>query len=318
VTASPENFTLQKLHHFTGHQGAIYTLEVSSEKDFFFSGSGDAYVTRWNAENTVSPEAIIRAQATVYSLCLMHEKNFLAVGESSGTLHVVDLKSKKEIHNIVFHTAGIYDMKFSERYQRLFTAGGDGTIGIWDGDGFKLLVSKKLCEQKVRGVAVSDKHSLAAFACGDGTIAVYNADSLRGVIRFSAHDLSANSIAFHPGGKHLLTGGRDAHLRIWNIENNFELEKEIPAHNYAIYKIMFNAGGTLFATASRDKTAKVWDAADASFLFRLDKEKLSGHLNSVNTVLWLDNNTLISAGDDRSIIIWKIAKTQGIASEFLP
>jgi WD40 repeat protein len=309
LTASTQNFTVQKLHHFTGHQGAVYALEASPEKDFFFSGSGDSYVTRWNADGKVNPEAVIRAQATVYSLCLMREKNLLAIGESSGTLHVVDLNSKKEIHNIVFHTAGIYDIKFSQRYQRLFTAAGDGSMGVWDEEGFKLLFSKKLCEQKVRAVAVSDKHSLAAFACGDGTIAVYNADSLAEVIRFSAHELSANSIAFHPGGKHLLTGGRDAFLRIWNIENNFELEKEIPAHNYAIYKIMFNTSGTLFATASRDKTAKVWDAADAAFLFRLDKENFSGHLNSVNSVLWLNDDTLISASDDRSIIIWKIAKT---------
>jgi len=309
VTAFLQNFTIQKVHHFTGHQGPVYALEASAEKDFFFSGSGDSYVTRWKADESANPEAIIRGQATVYSMCFMREKNFLAIGESSGTLHVVDLNSKKEIHNIVFHKAGIYDIKFSQRYQRLFTAAGDGTMGIWDGDSFKLLLSKKLCEQKVRAVAVSDKHSLAAFACGDGTIAVFNADSLGEVIRFSAHDLSANSIAFHPGGKHLLTGGRDAHLRIWNIENNFELEKEIPAHNYAIYKIIFNPGGTLFATASRDKTSKIWDAADASVLFRLDKEKFSGHLNSVNSVLWLDNDTLVSAGDDRSIIVWKITKT---------
>lgn len=309
MTASTQNFTIQKLHHLTGHQGAVYALEASAEKDFFFSGSNDNYVTRWSADDTVNPEAVIRALTTVYSLCLMREKNLLAIGESSGTFHVIDLNSKKEIHNIVFHTAGIYDIKFSPRYQRLFTAAGDGTMGVWDGDAFRLLFSKKLCEQKVRGVAVSDKHSLAAFACGDGTIAVYNADSFREVIRFNAHDLSANSIAFHPGGKHLLTGGRDAHLRIWNIENNFELEKEIPAHNYAIYRIVFNPTGTLFATASRDKTAKIWDAADAAFLFRLDKENFSGHLNSVNTVLWLDDHTLISAGDDRSIIVWKIEKT---------
>jgi WD40 repeat protein len=115
-------------------------------------------------------------------------------------------------------------------------------------------------------------------------------------------------LSFHPAGKYLLSGGRDARLRIWNIENNFELEKEIPAHNYAIYKIMFNSSGSLLATASRDKTAKVWDASDASFLFRLDKENFKGHLNSVNTLLWLNEDTLISGSDDRSIVVWKISK----------
>lgn len=306
MTVTTENFSIQKLHHFTGHQGAVYALEASDWEDFFFSGSGDNYVTRWDSNGSAIPEAIIRAQATVYSLCFIREKNLLAIGESSGTLHVVDLNSKKEIRNIVFHKAGIYDIKFSHRYQRLFTAAGDGSMGVWDGDSFKLLSDTKLCEQKVRGIAVSDKHSLVVFACGDGSLAVYNADSLREIICFSSHDLSANSVCFHPDGKHLLSGGRDAHLRIWDIENNFELVKEIPAHNYAIYKIMFNTNGNLFATASRDKTIKLWNANDASFLFRLDKEKFNGHLNSVNSILWLNNNILVSAGDDRSIIVWQI------------
>lgn len=307
MAASVENYSIHKLHHFTGHQGAIYALERAGEKNFFFSGSSDSYVTRWDAEGLIQPEAVIRAQTTVYALCFIKEKNLLVIGESSGTFHVIDLESKKEIHNIVFHKAGIYGINSSQRYQRLFTAAGDGTIGIWD-DSFQLLFSKKLCEQKIRAIAVSDKHSLVAFACGDGSVTLYNVDSLGEVIRFHAHELSANSLAFHPDGKHLLSGGRDAYLRLWDIENNFELVKEIPAHNYAIYKITFNPSGKLFATASRDKTAKVWDAADASFLFRLDKEKFNGHLNSVNSVLWLDDNMLVSAGDDRSIAVWEITE----------
>lgn len=307
MATTTENYSIRKLSHLTGHQGAIYTLEGSAEKNFFFSGSSDNYVTRWDAEGKAIPEAVIRAQTTVYSLCFIGGRNLLVSGESSGTFHVIDLGSRKEIHNIIFHKAGIYDIKYSHRYGRLFTAAGDGTMGVWD-DSFKHLLSKKLCEQKVRGVAVSDKHSLAAFACGDGSIAVYNADSLHELIRFNAHGLSANCIAFHPNGKQLLSGGRDAFLRVWDIENNFELVKEIPAHNYAVYKIVFNQSGKLFATASRDKTAKVWDADDVSFIARLDKEKFNGHLNSVNSVLWLDDNTLVSAGDDRSIVVWEITK----------
>ena len=97
------NYTIHKLHHFTGHQGPIYALETSGEKNFFFSGSSDNYVTRWDASGNTQPEAVIRAQATVYSLCFVKEKNFLVIGESSGTFHVIDLNSKKEIHNIVFH-----------------------------------------------------------------------------------------------------------------------------------------------------------------------------------------------------------------------
>jgi WD40 repeat protein len=60
----------------------------------------------------------------------------------------------------------------------------------------------------------------------------------------------------------------------------------------------------MFATASRDKTLKIWDVATQEIIQRIEQTN-EGHLNSVNTLLWMDDNTLVSAGDDRSINIWR-------------
>ncbi|MBK5286066.1 MAG: WD40 repeat domain-containing protein, partial [Bacteroidia bacterium] len=151
--------------------------------------------------------------------------------------------------------------------------------------------------------------SLLAFACGDGTIALYDSKSLKEFQRINAHALSANCVMFHPDGKQLLSGGRDAYLRVWDVSENFQMTNEIPAHNYAIYKIAFNSNGNIFATASRDKTIKLWNTNDASIIIRLDKDNFNGHLNSVNNVMWMpENNYLISASDDRSIIVWKVSE----------
>jgi hypothetical protein len=54
----------------------VYALEKAPGKDFFFSGSGDNYVTRWNVNEATGPEAVIKAQSTVYSLCLIEDKTF--------------------------------------------------------------------------------------------------------------------------------------------------------------------------------------------------------------------------------------------------
>jgi WD repeat-containing protein 61 len=93
-------------------------------------------------------------------------------------------------------------------------------------------------------------------------------------------------------------------LNIWSTDS-FSLFKSIPAHNYAIYAISFSPDKKYFATSSRDKTVKIWDAETFEVLVRLDKEKFQGHLNSVNKVLWMENNILLSCGDDRSILAWE-------------
>jgi WD40 repeat protein len=99
-------------------------------------------------------------------------------------------------------------------------------------------------------------------------------------------------------------------LNIWQV-GSYEIIKSIPAHNWAIYDIAYSPNSNLFATASRDKTLKIWDSKTFQLLKVINKEKYDGHLNSVNKLIWSTyNNYLISAGDDRSIIIWDINENE--------
>ena len=102
----------------------------------------------------------------------------------------------------------------------------------------------------------------------------------------------------------ILTGGRDAHLNIWDAKS-YTLIKSIPAHNYAIYDIVFSPDAKLFATASRDKTVKIWDAETFELQVRINKENYDGHVNSVNKLLWTDKY-LVSTGDDRAVMVWEV------------
>jgi WD40 repeat protein len=84
------------------------------------------------------------------------------------------------------------------------------------------------------------------------------------------------------------------------------LLKKIPAHNFAIYRLLSLKTDTLFASASRDKTIKLWDA-EFRPLMRINQEQFNGHTHSVNALYWNEElNLLVSAGDDRRILAWKL------------
>ena len=301
------SLAIEKAFTFTGHEGSVYTLEKSGEPGVFFSGSSDRIVSQWSLDGTVPPKGIVNVGAIIYSLRFVREMNLLLIGTSAGNLHVIDLTAGKEIRNIEHHRQGIFDIQYDHTNNRIYTACADGTIALWRLDDISLIRSITLCKEKVRAIAVHPSSGEIAVACGDGTIHILDAITGNERTSFTAHSLSANAVIYDTAGERLLSGGRDAHLNAWDTES-YDRIQSIPAHNYAIYAFAFSPDQKVLASASRDKTVKLWQADSLDIIQRIDRETYDGHRNSVNKVLWLDHPSgLISTGDDRAIMAWKIA-----------
>ena len=296
-----------KKSQLTGHTGAVYALENSLDENKFFSGSSDCIVAEWDLANPEAGQMLANVPHIIYSLKLIPGKKILLTGQSAGGIHVIDLLTRKEIRLLQYHQSAVFDITFSETYNFLFSVAGDGTFSVSTLDGFSLIKTIKLADEKLRSISVHPLQNEIAIGCGDGSICIIELPSLVQKKRWLAHQskFSVNTVQYTPDGNFLLSGSRDAHLNIFDVKNNYELVKSIPAHNYAVYSIVFSPDKKYFATASRDKTVKIWDAENFDVLKRLDKEKSNGHLNSVNTLLW-KNDYLISGSDDRSIIIWEV------------
>jgi WD40 repeat protein len=106
---------------------------------------------------------------------------------------------------------------------------------------------------------------------------------------------------------YLISGSRDAQLKIWDTSRAYELYKTIPAHMFAINDIKYHPERNFLATASMDKTIKVWDATNFQLLKVIDKARHNSHITSVNKLYWSSyENQLISCSDDRTILVWAL------------
>lgn len=298
---------ISKAAQLTGHTGAVYALENSVEKNNFYSGGSDGIVAQWDLANPDTGEPLARVNNVIYSLKLIAAKKLLLIGQDAGGIHVIDLATRKEIRLLQFHAAAVFDLNYAAHHDFLFSAAGNGTLAITGLADFAAIKSIKLGNEKLRNIAINNSQTEVAIGCGDGSIAVFDLPALTLKKRWMAHkeSFSVNALHYSADDSILFSGSRDAHMNIFDAKNNFSLVKSIPAHNYAIYSIVFSADKKYFATASRDKTIKIWNADSLEILARLDKEKQDGHLNSVNKLLWKDE-TLISASDDRSLIVWNV------------
>lgn len=292
-------------HRYTGHIGSVYAL-CDDLHGGFISGAGDRIVARWDIRNPSDGDLIVRAGDAVYSLHLNPHKNTLLVGTGNGGIHVIDLNARKEQHLLQLHEGSVFSINASPDNKFICTTGGDGLLNILQADDLNIVQRLRLTESKLRTLIFHPTQPLALAGCGDGTIVQIDTHTWRPLQRIAAHEpgFSVNCLCFSPDGKFLLSGSRDAHLQLYETESMKSVMR-IPAHNYAIYAISFDPSGKYFATASRDKTVKLWNYASMEVIARLEGNDGKGHINSVNTLLWLKSGHLLSAGDDRAIQMWE-------------
>ncbi len=300
------NLEVQKITELEGHQAALYTIAGGFSEAEVLSAGSERFVAQWDLNRPELAEVIAKASGVIYSLLAIPHEELLLLGNDQGGIHVVNTSKKLEIRYLLAHKVGVFDLCLSHDKKVLYACGGDGILSIWDLKSFECMQTIACGSGKLRQVALSPKGDLLAIACGDGQIRLLDTKKNELIKAWNAHDMSCNAVCFSPSGDVLLSGGKDAHLNIWDV-STLKLKHSIPAHNFAIYSIVFHPDGKLFATGSRDKTLKIWDAESFEFLIRIDKGKFGCHSHSVNKLVWLKHNDfLLSAGDDRRIIVWQV------------
>ncbi len=297
--------TANKKIVFSGHKGPVYTITPGIKEGEILSGSSDQRLGSWNLRTGQAADFSAVMPTHILALIAIPQSKIIVTGTSGGTVHFLDPINKKEIKAEKYFDSQVFDFAICEKHHVLFASSGDGRIIVTDLNSFEKLKTLQLSNEKVRNFAVHPDGDSVAVATSNGNVHVFSLPLMQETHQWKAHDLAANCVCWHPAGKYLLSGGRDAHLKVWNPEKNFELIQDIAAHNYAIYSLTFSPDAKYFATASRDKTVKVWNADTQQLLLRINKEKQDGHLNSVNKVIWT-NEGLISTGDDRAIILWHL------------
>ena len=293
---------------FMGHRGPVYVLSAGFGMGSFLSGSGDGSVVRWNIHEPNTGTIVAKVGRAIFA---MHHPapGVVYLGDEDGGLHVVDLEHREEVQLEKAHGKGIFDITHLPD-GRLVVAGGDGEISVWfhKGEGSPRLEHQRsipLTDDKVRGLAPGLDGQLLAVACGDGRIHILDTADLNEQFTLAGHEIGANTLAWHPTKPVLVSGGKDGHIRLWHTREAFRELLAFPAHKDAIYRLAFSPDGTKLASAGRDKSAKLWDADTFAPLRRLDRAH-GGHGYSVNAAAWLDDHTVLTASDDKTIVAWDV------------
>jgi len=299
--------TLQviKLHTLTGHKDCVYTLQSGNEPNLIFSAAGDGMVVGWDLEKPDEGELIAKLPNSIYALCHLKKEDLLVVGQNYEGLHWLDWRNKKELASLKITSSFIFDIQSFEN--DLLIATGEGLLVIVDKEMWAIKKKLPATGKSARAIAINTIRGEVAVGYSDFFIRVFSLNDFKLIIEWKAHTNSVFALSYLPGGQYLMSGSRDAKLKIWDATTGYQQAEEIAAHLYAINHITFSPDGKHFATSSMDKSIKVWDTNEMKLLKVIDKARHAGHGTSVNKLLWTSyKDQLVSASDDRSVSVWDV------------
>ncbi len=295
---------VQKKVQLIGHNAAIYALFFDESRKYVYSSDGNGWIVRWDLEQPDLGKLIAKVETNIFSMYPLLERHSIVAGNINGGVHWIDLNQPSETKNIAHHKKGVYAITRHGKY--IFTAGGDGVLTRWSIENARTLESLQLTYAAIRAMAIHKTRHEIALGASDNNIYILDLTTfeIKKTIT-QAHSNSVFAVHYSPNGVHLISGGRDAHLKVWNIEQDYRCVISEPAHWFTINDIVFHPEGHWMATASRDKTIKIWDTRNYKLIKVIETFRDRGHVNSVNRLLWNDQ-LLLSCSDDRSIIGWEI------------
>ena len=193
-------------------------------------------------------------------------------------------------------------LAFANDAKNIVWGGSGGSIELWDVEGKlpkKVFVGPK---KMVRCLDINREENLLAAGSDDESIYLWELDSgkslpssplqiQRGPITsFVAYDR-----------KILLFGGSDGAAMVWQIDGNRPLYSA-SGHLGPVASILFSPRVGLF-TAGWDHTIKIWKPSEVGLM---EQFTLKGHTGPVRSIaLTRDGQTLVSAGDDGTVRLWR-------------
>ncbi len=214
------------------------------------------------------------------------------------------------------HTDNVLALSFSPSGRWLASAGKDHTIRLWDLSalqgqhmGKKSLVLTGHTD-RITGLAWSSTGDRMATACYDGTVGLWNTtqidqEKVHLIKRLKRHTGKVRSVAFHPDGTVLASGGQDRKIRHWQAKDGKFLGVLAKAE-HLISALAFSPDGQLIVSGNftppkpKHLTLFTYPAGKTHLLF-------SGHGNLAAATAFHPSGRWLASGggDQKEILLWR-------------
>ena len=219
-------------------------------------------------------------------------RHFLAGGDS-GTLRLFDVKSGRQVQELVGHQGWAQQAVFTPDGKQVLSASMDGTLRLWELDTGKEV--RKFVGHKggVHGVALTRDGKWALSGGDDKTLRLWEVATGKEVRKFEGHINTCWGL-FTPDGKQILSHSFDNTLRLWDVASGREV-RSFTGHTEHLFGAFLLPNGKQALSYAADRTARLWDLASGKELTKLE---LGDNLSNIRGLALSPDGKQILVGHD--------------------
>jgi WD40 repeat protein len=301
------------LHTLQANQ-AVSALAYTTNSRNVVSGGWDQKLTLWDPTRAEVIRRFDGHVGVVWCVAMLPDGAHALSGGDDATLKLWQLESTRPVREFKEHQKEIYSVAILPNGRGALSASLDGTLKLWD------LASEHATRtfsygSPILAVAVSPDGQTAISAAKDVLQAwsVADAGKLR---RFpddgrNGHVGDVNAVAIAANGRHVISGGDDGTVKLWDFASGHELNTFAGPDGHAgkVFAVAVSRNSRTALSGGADKTARLWELASGKLI-----AKFEGHAQSVETVaIAPDGSTAVTGSRDRTIKVWDLSGTGAAA-----
>ncbi|MFH4979043.1 hypothetical protein AB6A40_005752 [Gnathostoma spinigerum] len=289
-----------------GHNKPVTAIAVTPDKNYVFTADFEGHITRWQLPkgNTVRLTPAIHKSQVSGLVCL-----------SSGELVSVGWDD-----TVAFSSAVTDECNPVHSTTIKLTSQPRGVASSADGNVVAVACQKNITiilkRSEVRDNPIKFEASCISLCSECGTIAVGSQDckvriyNLGGgnlvEIKSLEHSGAITSVAWSPDGKYLVATDASRKVVPYSVENDFAVasDKAWTFHSARVNCSSWSDNSRYVATGGIDTNVIIWDVKQS------DEHPLiiqGAHATSpINGVVWTSSDSVLSAGQDSVLKIWKM------------
>jgi WD40 repeat protein len=256
-----QHVDIESVHSFLGHSGAVTSLAVSCDGQWFVSGSMDGTAKLWRIHDE-TPSFPMGHGDEALSVAMTPKGDKWLSACADGTLKLWDesgLLKQFEKQN-----GAIKSVVFSPDNRLALSGGADKTLRMWNLSGVNL----KTIENpggEVTAVAWSPDGKYLLGGSADNSARIWDTNgALIATIRNRSKGGEINAVAFSPNSLQVLTGGMNGAVALWDLKG--ELVRRFTGLGAPVKSVAFSPDGRLVLAAGENSVIMLFDAASGAQL----------------------------------------------------